>query len=61
MKHYHYWSYPHRTIEGRKPNEFAIIRYCFECKLKQVAFTSNWKQAKGDYALREHYKIEGEK
>lgn len=55
----HYWCYPHGTIQGRKGSEVAIVRYCYHCGQRQVAFASRWQKATGDYALDNHY--EGQK
>ena len=54
--HWHYWHYPHNIIQGRTGNEVAVVRYC-TCGVRQVAFASKWTQAKGDYALDEHYDL----
>lgn len=54
----HYWCYIHGIIEGRKPHEIAVVRYCSKCSRREVAFASNWKPSTGDYARDEHYGVD---
>ena len=51
----HRWLYPHRAIEGRSPDTVAVVRICYNCRERQVAFTGPWRKATGDYARDEHY------
>lgn len=54
----HYWCYPHGTIQGRKENEVAVVRYCSKCERREVAFVATWQKAKGDYARDEHFGVD---
>ncbi len=51
----HVWNY-HGVVHGRTNDEVAVVRHCCNCGVRQVAFASKWKAAKGDYALDEHYR-----
>jgi hypothetical protein len=53
--HKHAWCYPHQIIEGRRTrsSEIAVWRYCSGCKVKQIAFASQWQKPSRSYVLEE--------
>lgn len=49
----HYWLYPHVQIQGRKKDETAVVRYCYNCKKQQMAFASNWGNVPKSYDIED--------
>lgn len=57
--HKHYWLYHPAQIQGRRKHESVVVRSCAECPARQMAVAKDWRPARGDYALDEHYAPEG--
>ncbi len=47
----HTWCYPHVIFEGRRKGEIGVVRYCHNCGLRQMAFTSAWGKVPKGYVI----------